>query len=196
MTPAEYLQSVDPILNKVINSVSPPNLISTKNVFHDLMSCIIEQQIHYRSTKRQFQQMLDKAEINELNLNNFSIFEEKAFVDAKISEKKFETIANLIDYWSNNEKDFHELTDEEVIQELSSIKGVGKWSIDMILIYTLQRDNIFNYDDFHIKQIMTNLYELYASSKLIAQMKEVTSHWKKHQSLAFLYLLEWKKQNK
>lgn len=84
MTPAEYLQSVDPILNKVINSVSPPNLISTKNVFHDLMSCIIEQQIHYRSTKRQFQKMLDKAEINELNLNNFSIFEEKAFVDVKL----------------------------------------------------------------------------------------------------------------
>ncbi len=50
------------------------------------MSYFIEQQIHYRSTKRQFQKMLDKAEINELSLNNFSHFEEKAFVDVKLSE--------------------------------------------------------------------------------------------------------------
>ncbi len=66
----------------------------------------------------------------------------------------------------------------------------------MILIYNLERENIFNYDDFHIKQVMTNLYELDASNKLKPQMKEVTGHWKKHQPLTFLYLLEWKKQNK
>jgi DNA-3-methyladenine glycosylase II len=45
----------DPILGQIIESSQNPVFNSTKNVFHDLMSCVVEQQIHYRSTKKYFQ---------------------------------------------------------------------------------------------------------------------------------------------
>jgi DNA-3-methyladenine glycosylase II len=50
-TAEKILAKTDPILAKVMSEISRPNIVSTHEVFHDLMSCILEQQIHYRSTK-------------------------------------------------------------------------------------------------------------------------------------------------
>ncbi|HMO41449.1 MAG TPA: hypothetical protein PKE17_18710, partial [Saprospiraceae bacterium] len=169
---------------------------STNNVFHDLMSCIIEQQIHYRSTKRIFAKALEHAGIEYLTLDNFTLFEERSLSQIKLAMNKYETMMSFIEYWSNNTLDFNKLTDEEVIAELSSIKGIGKWTIDMILLYTLERPNIFPYDDFHLKQIMISLYNLDPKAKLKAQMLEVAEKWGNQKSLAVLYLLNWKKHNK
>jgi len=58
-----HLKKVDPILKEVIATIPFPQIVSTKNVFHDLMSCVLEQQIHYRSTKKIFQKMLDKSNL-------------------------------------------------------------------------------------------------------------------------------------
>ena len=190
-----HLKKVDPILKKIIDTIPSPQFISTKNVFHDLMSCVLEQQIHYRSTKKVFQKMLDKANLEILNPDNFSEFEKKGFGDVKLSMKKYETVLNIVQHWDENNVIWEELTNQEVINELSQIKGIGKWTIDMILIFTLNRPNIFSYDDFHIKQIMTKLYELNPKSKLKAQMKEISEPWSPYKSTAFRYLLELKKFN-
>lgn len=63
----------------------------------------------------------------------------------------------------------------------------------MVLLYTLQRPNIFPVDDFHLKQIMVNLYKLNEKVKLKAQMMAVAEAWEQHKSLAVLYLLDYKK---
>ncbi len=110
--------------------------------------------------------------------------------------KKYETVLNIIQHWNKNDVKWVELSDEEIIEVLSQIKGVGKWTIDMILIFTLDRPNVFSYDDFHIKQIMTKLYGLNPKSKLKAQMKEISKPWDPFKSAAFRYLLDWKKFNK
>ena len=57
--------------------VPKPQIESTQDVFHDLMSCILEQQIHYRSTKKVFQKMLQAADLQRLSLDNFEHFEKK-----------------------------------------------------------------------------------------------------------------------
>ena len=66
----------------------------------------------------------------------------------------------------------------------------------MILLYTLQRPNVFPYDDFHLKQIMTSLYGLNPSVKLKAQMIAIADEWGENKSLAVRYLLAWKESNK
>ncbi len=63
----------------------------------------------------------------------------------------------------------------------------------MILLYTLNRPNVFPYDDFHLKNIMVKLYKLDEKSRLKAQMLDVASAWGEHKSLAVLYLLTYKK---
>ena len=170
--------------------------MSTNDVFHDLMSCIFEQQIHYRSTKRIFAKALQKASIERLTLDNFYLVEEHHFKNTNLATGKYETLVSFCEYWSNNTKDFNTLSDEEIISELSSIKGIGKWTINMILLYTLNRANVFPYDDFHLKQIMVSLYGLNEKVKLKAQMLAIAENWGEQKSLAVLYLLAYKQHNK
>jgi DNA-3-methyladenine glycosylase II len=103
---------------------------------------------------------------------------------------------SFIDYWSSNSLDFNTLSDVEVIAQLSMIKGIGKWTIDMILLYTLERLDVFPYDDFHLKQVMVSLYHLDQNVKLKAQMHEVAQQWGNQKSLAVLYLLAYKTYSK
>lgn len=188
------LKDTDPILGSIIAQIAPPLVHSTNDVFHDLMSCIIEQQIHYRSTKRIFAKALERAELERLTIDNFHLFEQHSLSQIKLSMGKYETMMSFMAYRSSNTLDFHQLPDEEVASELSSIKGIGKWTIDMILLFTLNRPDVLPFDDFHLKQIMVSLYQLDPKVKLKAQMLEVAKQWGNQKSLALLYLLEWKKQ--
>jgi DNA-3-methyladenine glycosylase II len=187
----------DAVLDKIVQQIPKPEIISTKDVFHDLMSCVLEQQIHYRSTKKIFQKMLNTAGIERLSPSNFPILEEKALkADAKLSMGKYETLLGILDFWERHQMDWFAMHDNEVRSQLAQIKGIGKWTVDMILLYTLQRPDVFPYDDFHLKQIMTTLYGLDPKVKLKAMMIEISENWGDQKSLAVLYLLDWKKYQK
>ena len=190
------LSKSDPILEKIILQVPQPQIVTTNDVFHDLMSCVLEQQIHYRSTKRVFQKMLNSANLERLSPANFQQFEERALGNIKLAASKYETIVGILALWEANKIDWQLLQDDEVVSTLSTVKGIGKWTIDMILLYTLQRPNIFPYDDFHLKQIMVSLYKLDPKSKLKAQMIEIAENWGNQKSMAVLYLLAWKQYQK
>lgn len=188
----ERLRNSDTVLAKIIDGLILPDFVSTKDVFHDLMSCVIEQQIHYRSSKKIFQNLLLKSGIERLSPENFHQFEEKALQFSKISMNKQETIVRILEHCTQNEINYLSLKDEEVRDNLSSIKGIGKWTIDMLLLYTLERPNIFPYDDFHLKQIMVSLYGLNPNANLKSQMCAIAENWHPTQSLAVKYLLAWK----
>lgn len=194
--PAQFISKQDPALAQIISEIQLPDINSTNNVFHDLMSCVLEQQIHYRSTKKIFQKMLEAAEIKEITPQNFGDFEDKAFEKYKLSVSKYETALRVIEFWENNPIDWQKLTDEEVREQLGSIKGIGNWTIDMILLYTLQRPNIIPLDDFHLKEVMCNVYDLNPKVKLKALMKEIATNWGEYKSTAVLYLFAWKAFNK
>ena len=187
----------DAVLDKIVLEIPKPEIISTQDVFHDLMSCVLEQQIHYRSTKKIFKKMMIAAGIERLSPANFPILEEKALkADAKLSMAKYETLLGILDFWERHQMDWFAMDDNEVRTHLAQIKGIGKWTVDMILLYTLQRPDVFPYDDFHLKQIMTSLYGLDPTVKLKAKMLEISEKWGDQKSLAVLYLLDWKNYQK
>ncbi|MFN3639525.1 MAG: DNA-3-methyladenine glycosylase family protein [Flavobacterium sp.] len=190
------LASSDPILERIIRQVPPPIFESTQDVFHDLMSCVLEQQIHYRSTKKTFQKMLHAANLERLTVENFEVFEATSLGSIKLAMGKYETIIGILEFWKANDVHWQLLSDEEVILKLSSIKGIGRWTIDMILLYTLQRPNVFPFDDYHLKLIMVSLYGLDPKVKLKAQMMDISKNWENQKSLAVLYLLAWKQYSK
>jgi DNA-3-methyladenine glycosylase II len=192
----DILRGGDPILAKIMEAIPEPKIESTNDVFHDLMSCIVEQQIHYRSTKKIFQKCLERASLTHLTLENFPIFEEKGLPNATLATTKFETIAATIDFFSTQSIAWHSLSDAEIRAQLGTIKGIGTWTMDMILLYTLQRPNVFPYDDFHVKEIMVKLYGLNPNVRLKAQMLDISNLWSEHKSLAVKYLLAWKTFNK
>ncbi len=190
-----HLSTQDTVLKEIIAQVDLATIESTRNVFHDLMSCIIEQQIHYRSAKKMFEKMLQKASLEMLTVANFETFEEKAFQNVKLSTRKYETIERILAFFQEKQANFLEMEDEAVREHLSAIKGVGTWTIDMILLYTLERANIFPADDYHLKKIMRQSYRLDDSKPLKSQMRTIAEKWAPFKSFGVKYLLAWKDFN-
>jgi len=167
---------------------------STQNIFHDLMSCIIEQQIHYRSSKNVFAYLLQEAGVEEATPDNFDLIE-PALQNRNLSAAKLEAVVATLDFFLYNDIPWETLSDEAVRETLSHIPGVGGWTVDMLLLYTLRRPDIFPVDDYHLKQIMVKLYALDPKRQLRQKMLERAAVWAGHRSLGTLHLLAWKDAN-
>ncbi len=99
-------------------------------------------------------------------------------------------IINLAEYFEKNslqQKDFDRMTDQEVRKELLQIKGIGPWTVDMFLIFTLNRMDVMPHTDLGIKKafkIMFNLDKLPSKN----EMETYSIIWKPYRSLACWYL--------
>ena len=189
-----YLSEKDPRLADIIAEVTPlPPVESTYDVFFDLSSCIVGQQIHYRREVPVFRRLVallpDQVVIPEHVLQ----LDEKDTQRLKLSTTKHHTLIRWATFWQEHPSiNWEQLTDEEVRAQLSPIKGIGDWSIDMVLMYTLGRPDVFPADDYHLKQIMTQHYQLDPAAKLKQQMQEIAARWSPYRATACRYLLHWK----
>ena len=88
----------------------------------------------------------------------------------------------------------HGCTDEEIIEILTEIKGIGKWTVEMLLMFAMGREDVFPVDDLGIQQAMIKLYSIKADSKkeLKIKMNEVALKWKPYRTFACLHLWKWK----
>jgi len=183
----QYLKSKDPILEQIIGRVKVLPSIEPNPLFHDVMACIIEQQIPYRSTKKLFEKLLSKADLVVLTPANYAQFERLALQDIKLSGRKLETIVRITQLFT--EEDAKGADKDELIRLISTTKGIGNWTSEMLRLFNLVEADIFPADDYHLKNIMVELYELDPDQKLKAQMKEVAESWKPHRSLGVRLLL-------
>lgn len=109
-----------------------------------------------------------------------------------LSYQKASYIKNIAEYFLEHNLlafEWHKLTDEMVIQKLVPIKGVGVWTIQMILIFFLQREDVFPVDDLAIRNRIIKWYGLEGRGKeLILQIHGVAESWKPYRSLACRYI--------
>lgn len=86
------------------------------------------------------------------------------------------------------------LGDEEVIAYLTQIKGVGRWTVEMLLMFYLGREDIFSIDDLGIQQAMIKLYKLDTADKKAfrAKLLQLSEKWAPYRSHACRYLWAWK----
>jgi DNA-3-methyladenine glycosylase II len=82
------------------------------------------------------------------------------------------------------------MNNEEVIEYLIPIKGVGRWTIEMLLMFTLGREDVFAVDDLGIQQAMINVYKLDKTDKkrLREDMLRISAKWSPYRSFACLHL--------
>ncbi len=189
----------DAILAHIIGATPLPAIEETGDVFFDLISCIVDQQIHYRSKGAALGKVLQLLQNDAPNPDDLLTLDEEAFSKLKISNIKFQTLLRLADYWKKHHLqrlDWKKLSDQEVRNLLGEIKGIGAWTIDMILLYTLNRPDVFPVDDYHLKQMMVKLYDLNPETRLKAQMLEIAEVWAPQRSLAVKYILAWKEHLK
>lgn len=93
------------------------------------------------------------------------------------------------------DKKLHKMTDNEVITYLTQIKGVGKWTVEMLLMFDLGRDDIFSVDDLGIQQAMIKLYRIRKitdKKALRERLLRISAKWSPYRSHACRYLWAWK----
>jgi len=85
-------------------------------------------------------------------------------------------------------------SNEELIKYLSQIKGVGQWTVEMILMFTLGREDIFAVDDLGIQQAVCKLYKINSEDKkaMKEKMLSVSKKWSPYRTYACRYLWGWK----
>ena len=88
----------------------------------------------------------------------------------------------------------HTLPDEDILALLTQIKGVGPWTVQMVLMFPLNRPDVFPIDDLVIRQQIVKWYNLTESGKVLRQqMMAIAENWRPHRTLACKYL--WKAKN-
>jgi DNA-3-methyladenine glycosylase II len=87
-----------------------------------------------------------------------------------------------------------EKTDEEIITLLTQIKGIGKWTVEMLLMFSLGREDVFAVDDLGIQQAMVKVYKIKGDDKKLIKEKmiKLSTKWKPYRTYACLHLWRWK----
>ena len=90
------------------------------------------------------------------------------------------------------------MSDEEVVEYLTQIKGVGRWTVEMLLMFTLGRPDIFAVDDLGIQQAMIRIYKLDKADKkkLREEMLRISQSWSPYRTYACLHLWQHKDTKK
>lgn len=88
----------------------------------------------------------------------------------------------------------HSMSNEELIAYLTQIKGVGQWTVEMLLMFTFGREDVFALDDLGIQQSMIKLYKIKHSNKkeLRDKMIKLSKKWSPYRTYACRYLWGWK----
>lgn len=86
------------------------------------------------------------------------------------------------------------MDNEEVIRHLTAIKGVGRWTVEMLLMSALGREDVFAVDDLGIQQAMIALYKIDATDKkkMKMEMLRISARWSPYRTYACLHLWRWK----
>jgi len=187
-----YLSNRDPILKPIINKFGPI-IIKNKdnNLLKNISRIIVGQQLSAKAA-RTIWDRIDK-QINRWSANevkNISIVE---FRRLGLSKQKARYIIELSDHVTNNKiclESLYNMDENDVRDYLIGINGLGNWSIDMILIFILLKDDIFPNSDIALKKAIKRCYGLNDRSFEI-NINIITENWKPYRSIASRYLWIW-----
>ena len=181
--------SKDPCLDHLINKFS--NYINISERYNEnyplaLAYLIIEQQVSFKAAIAIKKRFIQKVE----NLTNDQVIDldDKDLQSVGISFRKAVYIKNVFKYFKNNNYDFVNATNEEVINELTKIKGIGVWSSEMFLMFVLMRINIFSKGDLALMNSIKINYKI--DIKDDYKLNSLVESWSPYKSVASLLL--WK----
>jgi len=160
-TAKTYLMKKDKVMKKIIKKYSDKNLTTRRDVFFSLCKSIIGQQISVAAANSVFSRfkLASKGKINPKNVN---FIKSSKLKKCGLSRQKAKGIKELSKKFLNksfNPKLINKMSDEEAIVYLSSLRQIGKWSAEMILLFTYNRPNIWPIQDIGLLRAISNNYK-------------------------------------
>lgn len=185
---AAHLKARDPILGALIDNVGPCTLKLHRDRFDALVSSILSQQISTAAARTIRRRLEDRIGVPRPETLLALTAEELR--ECGISGQKAKYLRDLAEHVSSGRLPLNRLgrlPDDEVIERLIAVKGIGRWTGQMFLMFSLGRPDVLPHDDLGIRAAMRRLYDLPDMPKC-DQMDEIAAPWRPHATLACWYL--------
>ncbi len=186
-----HLKSSDKVIYEVIKKHGPCTITpALDNPFHALTSSIISQQLSARAARAIKGRLFDLLGIEHFTPKNILKMSSKTSRAAGLSQPKFNYIQRLARSVENGELNFESISkyeDEEVIRELTTFPGIGRWTAEMFLIFALGRPDVLSVNDAGLKRGFKITYKLQQNPSE-DEMVSIGELWRPYRSVASWYL--------
>ncbi|MBA3664443.1 MAG: DNA-3-methyladenine glycosylase 2 family protein [Bacteroidetes bacterium] len=188
----EHLKK-DKHLKKVIDRVGIIKGSKSEDLYFSLMRAIVSQQLSVKAAATIFARFLALFKEGYPHAKNILKMKDEQLRAAGLSFQKAGYLKNIAQFSIEETLEYSQLkskTDDELVDYLVEIKGVGRWTVEMLLMFSLGREDVFPKDDLGIQNGIIKLYEIKALNKkdLYAQMDRIAEKWKPYRTLACKYL--------
>ena len=188
----KVLSKKDPVLGVVIRQAKLQAAVPRKNHFQSLVASVISQQLSTKAADTIEQRFVDIFGGKFPKPHQILRKTDVQLRKAGLSGSKVTYIKNIAEAVTSGSIKFKQLLkadDETVIAELTKIKGIGRWTAEMFLMFSLGRPDIFSHGDLGLKNAIKKLYKIDPTVHTKKYHKLIES-WKPHRSIASRYL--WK----
>jgi len=192
-----YHLSKDPILKPIIEHC-PLNIYKEPvSVMDDLLSSVISQQLSTKAAASIHERFVTMFPYGKNRIQQLLNTDIETYRSIGLSAQKSRYIKNIITFFEEHQLhdiDWSKWSDDEIVDTLVQIKGVGKWTAEMILIFTLFREDVLPLDDLIIRNNMAKLYNVTSTNrKLYKDLTAVAEPWRPYRSIASRYI--WAAEN-
>jgi DNA-3-methyladenine glycosylase II len=189
--------SKDKKLKKIIDLQEPHTVGKKKNVYLELCASIISQQLSTKVAAIIYKRFLDLYKTKKPTPQQVIDTPFEILRGIGLSNAKTNYVKNVCQFFIDEkitDATLDKMSNEELIKYLSQIKGVGQWTVEMILMFTLGREDVFAVDDLGIQQSIIKLYKLEIDNKklLKEKMLQISAKWSPYRTYACRYLWGWK----
>jgi DNA-3-methyladenine glycosylase II len=182
----------DPVLAQIIDQNSLPENRSSGNIYQDLIRSITGQQLSVKVAKVIYDRFLGLFEGFEPRPQELIQLTVQELRSVGYSNQKANYVLNVARFFHENPTEYahwQQQEDKTIIKKLTQIKGVGKWTAEMILMFTLERADILPVDDYGIQTAIKNHYRVNEENKALKKrMLEIAEPWRPYRSIASRYL--------
>lgn len=186
-TEIDYLKKKCPALGKCVDEIGVLEREVIPNLYAALVNSIVGQQISTKAWVTIWNRIQDR--FGEITAENMIRYSCETIQSVGISMKKAQYIREAAEKVTTGElnlEELHELPDDEICKRLSVLKGIGVWTAEMLLIFSMQRKDVFSFDDIAIHR---GLRMLYKHRKITKELFEkYRRKYSPYASIASLYL--------
>ncbi len=189
--------SKDKKIKKLVDGCEPHQLIKRKNICTYLCASIMSQQLSTKAADVIYKRFIALYNGKEPTPQQILDTPFEKLRGIGLSNAKVGYVQNVARFeieFGMDAKKLNKMSNEEVIDYLIVIKGVGRWTIEMLLMFALGREDVFAVDDLGIQNAMISLYKLDNSDKkqLREDMLRLSKKWSPYRTYACVHLWRWK----
>ena len=180
------LSRKDDVLHEIIKEFNDLELVSRGDLFYTLIRSVIGQQISVKAASTVWSRFCER--IGDIEPKNILSADIEDLRSCGLSQRKAEYVIGISESWSDYDSvEWKEMSDEEIIQKLIKLRGVGKWTAEMILIFTMLRPDVFPIGDIGMIRGIEKSYNSGGRMSL-EELYAISEKWKPWRTVACCFM--------